>query len=38
MSFKLEDYLNYHTLFIAMCIVVAYNYITQDTKPILIKK
>ena len=38
MSFKLEDYIDYHTLCMTMCIVVAYNYITQDTKPFLIKK
>ncbi len=34
---KIDDFIDYHTLFMTMCIVIAYRYITTDTNIILEK-
>ena len=35
---KIEDIIDYHTLFMTMCIVIAYKYITIEENIILEKK
>ena len=35
---KLDDYINFHTLFITMCVVIAYKYIVREDNIILEKK
>ena len=35
---KLDDYIDYHVLFMTMSIIIAYKYITKDEKNIIIEK
>ena len=35
---KLDDYIDYHILFMTMSIKIAYKYITMDEKNIIIEK
>ena len=35
---NLNDFIDYHTLFMTMCIVIAYKYITIEENIILEKK
>ncbi len=34
---KIDDFIDYHTLFMTMCIVIAYKYITKENNIILEK-
>ena len=38
MNLKIEDYINYHVLFMTICILIAYEYIMNGSNIIIEKK
>jgi hypothetical protein len=38
MNFEIEDYIDFHVLFVTMCIVIAYRYITDEQDIIVERK
>ena len=38
MNFKIEDYIDFHVLFITISITIAYKYITNESNIIVEKK
>lgn len=38
MNFKIENYIDFHVLFMTICIIIAYKYITNENNIIIEKK
>lgn len=38
MNLKIEDYIDYHVLFMTICILIAYEYIMNDSNIIIEEK
>ena len=38
MNFKIEDYIDFHVLFMTISIIIAYKYITDESNIIVEKK
>ena len=38
MNFKIEDYIDFHVLFMTISIIIAYKYITNESNIIVEKK
>ena len=38
MNFKVEDYIDFHVLFMTITIIIAYKYITDENNIIIQKK
>ena len=38
MKLDLEDYIDFHVLFVAMCLLIFYKYVNNDTNIVLERK
>jgi hypothetical protein len=38
MNFEIEDYIDFHVLFVTMCLLIFYRYITDERNIVLERK